>query len=84
VHHFERSGVSVPILDAGIWPNSLARVPVDEMEPGDSSTIAPAASAISTSEASLTHVGVYMGNGKLILRRPLETIRPRLRFASIG
>jgi cell wall-associated NlpC family hydrolase len=69
VHQFlADAGVHVPVLDA--W--DMARLPwtrvrIDEMEPGDIITIRAASRQHQRFWGHrITHVGVYVGNGKLI------------------
>lgn len=69
VHQFlDDAGVHVPVLDA--WDMAklpYQRVRIDEMEPGDIVTIrAASAEHRRFWHHRITHVGVYIGNGKLI------------------
>jgi cell wall-associated NlpC family hydrolase len=62
------AGVKMPILDAwDIAKQHWVRVPVDEMEPGDIITIRAGSPAHQRFwKHRITHVGVYLGNGKMI------------------
>ena len=69
VHQFLKdAGVNVPIQDA--WDMARqpwTRVAVDELEPGDIITIRAASERHRRFwKHRITHVGVYLGNGKLI------------------
>jgi hypothetical protein len=69
VHKFlSDAGVRVPILDAwDMAKQPWTRVAVDEMEPGDIITIRAASDAHRRFwKHRITHVGVYLGNGKII------------------
>lgn len=69
VHQYLKdAGVATPLLDA--WDMAKlpwARVPIDEMEPGDIITIRAASAGHRRFwHHSVTHVGVYLGHGKII------------------
>ena len=69
VHEYLKdAGVRVPVQDA--WDMARqpwTRVPVDEMEPGDIITIRAGSERHRRYwNHRITHVGVYLGNGKLI------------------
>jgi hypothetical protein len=69
VHRFlGDAGIRVPILDAwDLAKQPWTRVPTDEMEPGDIITIRAASERHRRFwKHKITHVGVYLGNGKLI------------------
>ena len=69
VHQFlGDAGIKVPIQDAwDMAKQPWMRVPVDELEPGDIITIRAASEAHRRFwKHRITHVGVYLGNGKLI------------------
>jgi cell wall-associated NlpC family hydrolase len=69
VHRFlGDAGIRVPILDAwDLAKQPWTRVPSDEMEPGDIITIRAASESHRRFwKHRITHVGVYLGNGKLI------------------
>jgi len=69
VHQFLKdAGIDVPVLDA--WDMAKlpwTRITRDELEPGDIVTIKAASRAHRRFWGhSITHVGVYIGNGKMI------------------
>ncbi len=69
VHRFlSEAGVNVPVLDAwDINKQPWQQVSLDELEPGDIVTIRAASEAHRRYwKHSVTHVGVYLGQGKLI------------------
>jgi hypothetical protein len=69
VHRFlDDAGVRVPILDAwDIAKQPWTRVSLEEIEPGDVVTIKAATAAHRHFwHHSVTHVGVYIGHGKII------------------
>lgn len=66
--YLKDAGVRVPVQDAwDMAKQPWTRVAVDEMEPGDIITIRAASEAHRRYwRHRITHVGVYLGNGKLI------------------
>ena len=69
VHQYlSDAGIRVPILDAwDLAKQPWTRVPSDELEPGDIITIrAGSEQHRQYWKHRITHVGVYLGNGKLI------------------
>lgn len=69
VHQFlQDAGIQVPILDAwDLAKQPWTHVAVDELEPGDVITIRAASEEHRRFwKHRITHVGVYLGNGKLI------------------
>lgn len=83
VHKFlSDSGIRVPILDAwDLAKQPWTRISVEEMEPGDIITIRAASAAHRRFwRHSITHVGVYIGHGKMIhaatsMRSPRAWVR---------
>lgn len=69
MHQFlGQAGVHVPILDAwDVAKQPWARISMDELEPGDVLTIRAASESHRRFWGHrITHVGVYLGNGKFI------------------